>query len=1120
MNSEVAQQVTMPMRTTQPNDLLQSRQYRLVELQVFNWGTFSGLHRIPVAKKGFLFVGNSGSGKSTLLDAMSTLLVPPQWLHFNTAAQEGRRASRTDRNLALYVRGAWAEQTETDSGEVAKQFLRTGTTWSAVMLRYENGRNDIVSLIGIFMLRGTHARTPNVGRHYIVAKRRFDLEKELGEFDLDIRKLKKKLPDDYHTDKFPAYNERFRSLLNINSALALKLLHKAQSAKNLNDLNLFLRDYMLDEPDTFAAAQHMVTEFAELEEAHRTVVVAREQVELLQPAFTAHQAWQTKKAERSELDELKQGLAPFADQKKFELYEEAIVVEQQHLELYQAESSQLDEQLTALESTLRELEARHRVAGGERLQKIDIELTQLEKQKQMRLEKRSVVEAVCKQLDYALPSSLHAHAELLANLKSEVEQLQKHSEVYETKRDELRDQLRKIEQEFKIVNREVKVLQQQATNIPAHMLELRTVIAQALRLDEPELPFVGELIEVRPDELAWQGAIERLLYGFALSLLVKEIHYAVLSRYVNENNLRGRLVYYRTGTVRRSEGETLLAADSLARKCRIKQGEYSEWLRNEMIARFDYHCVANIKAFRETSYALTQEGQIRSGNTRHEKDDRRSIVDKRYWVLGFDNQEKRKLYEARAQQLAKEIADLISEIATLKEKQERAFKRGMLGKEVINIKWQEIDVSILLNSVSQLQKEREALRTSNDKLNVLDLQITKQRNQLASKRQALIKKEAQVTASATRLHDFKKELTKLRNSVIEISLTIMQQEKLAVYFSEYAELTLKNLDSAHRKISDQLTKQRQQIESALAEYQRKIEKSFQRFKGLWPQEAADLDSSIEAAEEFFAKLTRLEIDGLPAYEERFFTMLHNQSMENLAALNAYMSEARKEIRARMEFINESLSKVPYSKNTFIEILIKDKHLEAVKLFRKRVAAVLEGAWITDRSQNELRFTELAALVEDLRADDADKKRWRSLVLDVRQHVDFSAREYDRHRVEVETFRGSGGKSGGQMEKLTATCLAAALAYQLSDYDSSYPLFAPVVLDEAFSKADNTFTQEAMRVFVNFGFQMIIATPFKSVMTLESFIGGVCVVSIEDRKRSRVFLLKYNGTESLLNLNKE
>jgi hypothetical protein len=39
--------------------------------------------------------------------------------------------------------------------------------------------------------------------------------------------------------------------------------------------------------------------------------------------------------------------------------------------------------------------------------------------------------------------------------------------------------------------------------------------------------------------------------------------------------------------------------------------------------------------------------------------------------------------------------------------------------------------------------------------------------------------------------------------------------------------------------------------------------------------------------------------------------------------------------------------------------------------------------------------------------------------------------------------------------------------------------------------------------------MIVATPLKSVMTLEPFIGGACFIDIKDRKHSSVLLIEYD-----------
>ena len=122
------------------------QQFRMRRLQVHNWGTFNGLTEVPIAERGFLFVGRSGSGKSTLLDAMSALLVPPAIVDFNAAAREAERSGR-DRNLVSYVRGAWADQQDRGTGEIATQYLRKGATWTALVLEYRAGDGRVVSLV-------------------------------------------------------------------------------------------------------------------------------------------------------------------------------------------------------------------------------------------------------------------------------------------------------------------------------------------------------------------------------------------------------------------------------------------------------------------------------------------------------------------------------------------------------------------------------------------------------------------------------------------------------------------------------------------------------------------------------------------------------------------------------------------------------------------------------------------------------------------------------------------------------------------------------------------------------------------------------------------------------------
>jgi uncharacterized protein YPO0396 len=60
----------------------------------------------------------------------------------------------------------------------------------------------------------------------------------------------------------------------------------------------------------------------------------------------------------------------------------------------------------------------------------------------------------------------------------------------------------------------------------------------------------------------------------------------------------------------------------------------------------------------------------------------------------------------------------------------------------------------------------------------------------------------------------------------------------------------------------------------------------------------------------------------------------------------------------------------------------------------------------------------------------------------------------------------------------------------------------------------------MNIFTNFGFQMIVATPLKSVMTLEPFIGGACFVDISDRRTSSLLLIDYDVDSQSLKLSEQ
>ena len=78
----------------------------------------------------------------------------------------------------------------------------------------------------------------------------------------------------------------------------------------------------------------------------------------------------------------------------------------------------------------------------------------------------------------------------------------------------------------------------------------------------------------------------------------------------------------------------------------------------------------------------------------------------------------------------------------------------------------------------------------------------------------------------------------------------------------------------------------------------------------------------------------------------------------------------------------------------------------------------------------------------------------------------------------------------------AFCLAGALSFNLASPESAdnRPVFAQLMLDEAFSKSDPQFAQQALQAFRKFGFQLVIVATVQNATTIQPYIDSVVMVS--------------------------
>lgn len=1083
-------------------------QFKLTQLQIFNWGTFSDLFTIDVAKRGFLFVGPSGAGKSTILDAHATLMTPPKWVGFNLAAREGESKS-ADRNLMTYLRGAWAQQTGT-SGEAVQQYLRANTTWSALAETYTTGTGTrTVTIAQVFWVRGKSTDRKDIKRTYLVIERDFDV-RELQPFadrDFDV-KLIRALPSVYVHDEFSGYGERLRRLLGMDQESSMRLLHKTQSAKNLGDINEFLRDFTLEPPQTFDLAKQLVEHFQSLREAHATVVDTRRQIEVLLPSRQAYDSLLGHRSTLAQLAETRVNLDAYKEQLRAQLLTDQMSKTAADIAKQALQSGQWREQESESKAKLSILAGKRHGNAIAHVGRCKAELAVAENNLAAVTRNQDVLAGACEVVGVnPLPDSEVSFGVTHAAVETYLATLQEKEAARQTQRDDLNFELRAIRKQQESIQYELAGLARRRSNIPAQLLDTRAMLCEELGLDESTLPFAGELVDVQDTELAWKGAAERLMRGFAEHIVAPSGVFSKVKQAINKRHLGTLVTVYDAGA---AVPLRTCPTNSIASKLTFTDHTLATWVRQKAIALFDHICVADVAGMDGHRRAVTVEGLVKADESSFRKDDRYRIDDRSKWILGGDTR-------AKIATLQDTLLGLVSQHDTLEQQLQALGSPRDVAEQIRkcerlrDLSWEQLDLGTAQHNQRVAAEQLAIAEADAPDLAVLDAQIAEEEAKHNEAQQQASRLEAQNQTLAQFIVALQAKVDRLNPELLAADISASQRASLADRLSVAAAgaVELDNLDAAVGVVKDTIAVEERNAQSKASSFLHQMTSQFREYIRTWPAKAAGLDAAEASASDFFAILAQMERDGLPQYEEKFLTLLQEQGTQEMMRLQRRIEEERRDIRTRMDAVNDSLKKTAFNAGTYLVIEPKEKSIPDVLEFRQKLREAY-GNYMQDTSQAEIerRFNVLNEIVQKLESQDSASKNWRDLCLDVRRHVDFVIREFNASGEEVEVYRSGAGKSGGQRQKLTATILAAALRYQLGGKETGIPTFSTVFMDEAFDKADAEFTDLAMKVFETFGFQLVVATPLKSVMTLEPYIGGACFVHIEDRKHSRVVPVMY------------
>lgn len=1091
---------------------------RLQRLEVFNWGTFDQkVWSFELGGRNALLTGDIGSGKSTLVDAITTLLLPANKISYNKAAG----AETRERDLRSYVQGHYKSERNETTGASRPVGLRDTRHFSVILGVFAStDYATTVTLAQVFRSRDVGQGQPD--RFFVVADTDLSIAKEFSEFGTEITALKRRLREGGARtyDSFPEYGRDFRRHLGIDSEQAMELFHQTVSMKAVDNLNDFVRIHMLEPVDTKAQIASLIEHFDNLTRAHDAVVRARAQMELLEPIVADLDSYDQLSRDRDGIERQQQALPfYFADRTRQVLERE--------LEGLAARLVELDQELESVGSAIHQLrdtegQLNLQIAGigGDRLAEIEKAIERLLGAKPARQNKSARFNALLDDVGMEQVSAVEQFVATRDRAAARRTALDEERVGVQNELNEREYEQRRIDEEAKRVNEELHSLQSRRSNVPRTSLELRQRLVDDLAVDPIDLPFAGELIQVREDAAEWEGAAERVLRTFALSLLVPDRHYDAVAGWINEHHLNARLVYFRVparlGPASPPERRSThpLMVDMLELK---PDSGFEPWLEAELARRANHACVDSVGDFRTTQKAVTRAGQIKD-RERHEKDDRKRIDDRREYVLGWTNEAKIDAVMAHATALYGQQSSLSGIIDSLK-KQEGTSSSQLesLAKLGEYTSWDELDWQGLVGEVATLESERDRITSSSDTLTQLTAERDVVREDVKARGGALSGLQRERGGVESRQGT-------AEDGLARVGQVLSDTESVAAAAGSFGSIDLLvapelggvapdagTLAAVEQQVRTTLGNQLNGITRQQNNVGLRIVRSMGAFRGRYPNETGEFDDALGSAGEYRQLHKRVATDDLPRFEREFKDYLNQNTIRDIAGFSAQLNKHEKLIRDRIEMINGSLIGIDYNPDRYIRLVPDQTPNTDVREFRAELRACTDnvvGGKATDQYSEE-KFLQVKKIIDRFKGREgtADQDRnWTRKVTDVRQWFVFSASERWRaDDTEYENYTDSAGKSGGQKEKLAYTILAASLAYQFKlDWGAARSkAFRFVVIDEAFSRGSEMSTRYALSLFTRLGLQLLIVTPLQKIHVIEPHVAAVGFVDNSNGNYSRL-----------------
>ncbi|GAA4848407.1 ATP-binding protein [Luteimicrobium xylanilyticum] len=1099
------------------------RQWTATSMQLVNWGGYHGHHEVRFAGTTTLLTGASGSGKSTLLDAYIALMMS-HTTPFNGAsntATSGRARGQEQRNVVSYARGKLDEQRAAGAAAAKDRVLRgeTSDTWSAIAMTWTSQSKERFTALRAWYVPRTAQRTDETVAVRAVVERELDLRdleplvaQRFARSGLTAAGLTA-----FDTDK--AFAARLHAALGIGAAgegeKAMQLLGRIQAGQQITTVDSLYKAMVLEEPETIRVAERAVDHFDELSEVRAEMDTAQRQVDVLRPMLEHRAAIDAAAASRRVVDAL--GLEPsddaptpftaWRDRTQLDLLRAAEAENRVQHKAAAERVAVAAQRIDAADVELERVRADQRRNGGDAIEAAEREVRAAEQRVAEARRARAELETHLAPLERQVGSRRDLDA-LHADARAYREERDRHTDALSEAVVEASAREKDAGRTIAELEREQASLRARRGNVPRELHEAREAWARAAGLRTEDLPFVGELLEVRGEYEPWREAAGLALGGFAVTVLVDEDRLTAFRAAIDAVPTSVRVHYegVRTGLPLHEEQDRSL----LPGRLEIKAGPFGGWLAGRLAERFAYVCVDDPSELARHPRALTRTGQTAEGRRgAHGGQGRPS-------VLGFSNHRRLERLGEQLEAAQDELRLAAEALAGAKLRLKAEADHFVAYSQALRVGWEDVDVAGAEKRLAERRELLEALVAGSDVLRALKAEETELRSRLDELHRERAAAQNRVTELGEAWAQLSDQVDQVADAVERadaegVELTGEQARRLSALMVQVgwsggagAEgRGLGDLLVAVAAVARELHHEQESAAEAERAGRAALAAIFERFEDAWPDpnRSADPDGAYA---DFLRVYEELEYQQLYRLREKWSAHLRQMSGDQLTRLNNGIAQAAAEIRDRMEPVNAILATLPFRDDEHrLRITATPVEGQDVTSFRRLLRELATApAGDVPIAEHERRYARMARLIDRIRPDSPERRR----LVDVRDHVRISAECVDLAGNHVSVYDHIAGKSGGESQELVAFIVGAALRYQLGDAGAARPRYAPVFLDEAFIKADARFAGRAVGAWRGLGFQLVVGAPLDKVSALEPHADVVLQAIKDAGGRSRLVTL--------------